>query len=249
MQKEMSAINREQWNHERYQAWINRFGSIEQEAKRIMDDPKKRIKILADYIGDVRGKRVLNLLGSNGTKAISISLMGAKEVKVVDIAPENARFGMDLARACNVEINYIVSDVMDLKVEELGEFDLIFIEMGVLHYIYNIEELFKIVNKLLRKGGRFVLREYHPVLWKLLKEVDGQYIASGNYFEQDVVGEEMKLRRWILGEVITSIVNAGLTIKALHEESGEIQRWIFKDLPEGIEDRIPGIYAVIATKE
>ncbi|MDQ0059134.1 glycoside hydrolase family 9 protein [Paenibacillus harenae] len=85
-------------NQERYQAWLDRFGSIEQEAKRIMDDPKKRIKIPADYIGNVRGKRVLNLLGSNGTKAISIALMGAKEVKVVDIAPENARFGMDLAR-------------------------------------------------------------------------------------------------------------------------------------------------------
>ena len=245
----MSSINREIWNQDRYQAWLDRFGSIEQEAKRIMDDPRKRIKILADYTGEVKGKRVLNLLGSNGTKAISIALMGASEVTVVDIAPENARFGMDLAKACNVEITYIVSDVMDVKVEELGQFDLIFIEMGVLHYIYNIEELFRIVNSLLCNGGRFVLREYHPVIWKLLKAVDGQYIASGNYFEQEVIGDDMKLRRWTLGEVITSIVNAKLTINALYEESGEIQRWIFKDFPKGTEDRIPGIYAVTATKE
>jgi hypothetical protein len=58
------------------------------------------------------------------------------------------------------------------------------------------------------KGGRFVLREYHQVIWKLLKQVEGQFIANGNYFEQDV--------------------------------TGEIQRWIFKDLSEGVEDRIPG---------
>jgi 2-polyprenyl-3-methyl-5-hydroxy-6-metoxy-1,4-benzoquinol methylase len=249
MQEEMSAANRESWNQDRYQIWLDRFGSVEQEAARIMNDPRKRIKILADYIGEVRGKRVINLLGSNGTKAISLALMGAKEVKVVDIASENARFGYDLARACNVEIEYIISDVMDIKPKKVGEFDIVFIEMGVLHYIYNIEELFKLVNSLLRNGGKFILRDYHPVIWKLLERENGQFIASGNYFERDVTGAEMKLRRWTLGEVVTSIVSAGLTIKALHEESGEIQRWIFNDMPEGIEDRIPGIYAVIANKE
>lgn len=58
----------------------------------------------------------------------------------------------------------------------------------------------------------------------------------------------MKVRRWTLGEVVTSLVKAGLTVKALHEESGSIQRWVFKEMPVGTEDRIPGIYAVIATK-
>lgn len=248
MQKEMSSVNRISWNKDRYQIWLNRFGSVEQEAKRILNDPRKRLKILADYLGEVKDKRVINLLGSNGTKAISLALMGAKEVKVVDIADENARFGYDLASACNVEIDYIVTDVMELVPEEIGVFDIVFIEMGVLHYIYDIEKLFLIANRLLCTGGKFVLREYHPVIWKLLKPENGQYVASGNYFEQSIDGEEMKTRRWTLGEVVTSIVKAGLTVNALHEESGDIQRWIFKDMPEGTEDRIPGIYAVIASK-
>jgi 2-polyprenyl-3-methyl-5-hydroxy-6-metoxy-1,4-benzoquinol methylase len=248
MQKEMSNINRNSWNKDRYQIWLDRFGSVEQEAQRILKDPRKRIKILADYLGNVKDKRVINLLGSNGTKAVSVAVMGAKEVKVVDIAEENARFGYDLASACNVKIDYIVTDIMELDTEEIGEFDIVFIEMGVLHYIYDIEKLFLIANRLLCTGGKFVLREYHPIIWKLLKPENGQFVASGNYFEQSIIGEEMKLRRWTLGEVITSIVNAGLTVKALHEESGDIQRWIFKDMPEGTEDRIPGIYAVIATK-
>jgi 2-polyprenyl-3-methyl-5-hydroxy-6-metoxy-1,4-benzoquinol methylase len=248
MQNEMSSINRISWNKERYQVWLDRFGSVEQEAQRIMSDPKKRLKVLADYLGEVKDKRVINLLGSNGTKAVSVALLGAKEVKVVDIADENAKFGYDLAHACNVKIDYIIQDVMELVPEELGEFDTVFIEMGVLHYIYDIQKLFSIVNRLLSKGGRFVLREYHPVIWKLLKPQDGVYVATGNYFDQSVVGEEMKLRRWTLGEVITSIVSAGFTVNALYEESGEIQRWIFKDMPEGTEDKIPGIYAVIASK-
>ncbi|MDQ8736357.1 class I SAM-dependent methyltransferase [Paenibacillus sp. LHD-38] len=248
MQKEMSSINRNSWNKDRYQIWLNRFGSIEQEAQRILNDPRKRLKVLADYLGEVMNKRIINLLGSNGTKAVSVALMGAKEVKVVDIANENAKFGYDLANACNVEIEYIVQDVMELDTEQLGEFDIVFLEMGVLHYIYDIEKLFTIVNRLLSKGGRFVLREYHPVIWKLLKAENGQFVASGNYFDQSVDGEEMKLRRWTLGEVITSLVKAGLTVEALHEESGSIQRWVFNEMPEGTEDRIPGIYAVIATK-
>ncbi|MDQ8737008.1 class I SAM-dependent methyltransferase [Paenibacillus sp. LHD-38] len=248
MQKEMSGINRNSWNKDRYQAWLNKFGSIEQEAQRIISDPRKRLKILADYLGDIREKRVINLLGSNGTKAISVALMGAKEVMVVDIAEENARFGYDLAGACNVKIDYIVTDIMDLAPEELGEFDIVFFEMGVLHYIYDINKLFEIAYRLLSKGGRFVLREYHPVIWKLLKPENGRYVASGNYFDQSVIGEEMKVRRWNLGEVVTAIINAGFTIKALHEESGQIKQWVFKDMPEGTEDKVPGIYAVIASK-
>jgi hypothetical protein len=35
----------------------------------------------------------------------------------------------------------------------------------------------------------------------------------------------------------------------LQEESGPIQRWVFPpDAPEGIDDRIPGIYTLVADR-
>lgn len=43
------------------------------------------------------GKRVVNLLGSNGTKAVAMALLGAAHVTVIDVSPGNAAWGGALA--------------------------------------------------------------------------------------------------------------------------------------------------------
>lgn len=40
---------------------------------------------------------MVNLLGSNGTKAVAMALMGAERVTVIDVSPGNAAWGSALA--------------------------------------------------------------------------------------------------------------------------------------------------------
>ena len=59
--------------------------------------------------------------------------------------------------------------------------------------------------------------------------------------------KKVTIRRWTLGEIVTAISNAGFRINYLEEEAGV--RWAFPaDSPEGIENKMPGLYTLIATK-
>ncbi|MEH6890574.1 hypothetical protein V7024_12785 [Bacillus sp. JJ864] len=99
---------------------------------------------------------------------------------------------------------------------------------------------------------------------KLLQVEDNKVIASGDYFQKDVIEVDVAynmllseaerialpknmIRRWTLGEIVTSISQAGLHIKELTEECGAKQKWVFPPhAPKGTEDRIPGLYTLIA---
>ena len=51
----------------------------------------------------------------------------------------------------------------------------------------------------------------------------------------------------MLGEVVTAISKVGFRINSLEEEAQV--RWAFPlNSPEGIENKLPGLYTLIATK-
>ena len=109
-----------------------------------MSDPSSKLGTLSKYLTNVNNKKIANLLGSNGTKAVSLALMGAN-VSVVDFSFENSRYALDLARECDVKINYIVSDVLKMPEEELsGDYDIVFCELGILHYFTDLNPFLKL---------------------------------------------------------------------------------------------------------
>jgi hypothetical protein len=82
------------------------------------------------------GKRVVNLLGSNGTRAVALALLGAARVAVVDVSPGNAAWGAALAGAAGVGgvVEYVVGDALELTpVQEAaaGAADVALAELGV----------------------------------------------------------------------------------------------------------------------
>lgn len=214
------------------------------------------------YIDDVRGKRIINLMGSKGSKAVALSLLGAK-VTVVDISESNAKYARELAAAAKTHIEYIVSDVLHIQ-KTIGSFDVVLLELGVLHYFIDLKPLFTIISQLLKQGGTFILRDYHPLYTKLVQIENNEVVASGNYFHEDVIEVDVAysmllseaernslpknmIRRWTLGEIVTKIAQSGLRIEELTEECGPKQKWVFPPhAPNGIEDRIPGLYTLIA---
>ncbi len=261
-QQQMSEKNKTSWSQYAYEAWERRHGTPKQFAEKLIENPEKSIQYYLDEIGNVKGKRILNLLGSKGNKAVCFALLGA-DVTVVDISSENQRYALELAEAAGVSISYLVSDVLELDDYTLSTYDVIILEMGVLHYFLSLQPLFREVAKLMDDTSVFIVRDYHPVVSKMMNFENGVTTVEGNYFNDECVEidvayarllpekqqqhlEKNLIRRWTISEAINALVAAGLNVRKMNEDKG-IQ-WAFPvDAPKGIEDRVPGTYAIIST--
>ncbi|MDW7613640.1 class I SAM-dependent methyltransferase [Peribacillus simplex] len=234
-QKGFTAENEQAWNQNNYLALVNRYGNPAELASKIKQNPKWRLHPFYKYMGDISGKKITHLMGSNGVKAVAMAILGAT-VKVVDFSQENATFANELANGSDVSIEYIVSDVLSLPSEhESGNQDLILMELGVLHYLIDLQPLFEKIKSMLKPGGRFVLHEFHPISTKLITSNGKKHKITGNYFAPAIEYTEVAFskhmpdeekgslsrvvqRKWTIGELITSIGQSGLVIKVLEEE-------------------------------
>lgn len=236
-QKQLSTINEKSWNTAAYEAWTNRHGAPEDYAKKIMEDPMREVDHYLPYIQSPKGKHIINLLGSKGNKAVALALLGS-DVTVVDISASNAKYANELAAAADVSIHYIVSDVLDVNLSK--SFDIVLLELGVLHYFLDLKPLFKKISQLLKPGGILILRDYHPIYTKLLGVDHPSFRASGNYFDEELIEDDVAysillteaqkeslpkttIRRWTLGEIITTLAEEHFKIEKLIEEQGPHQ--------------------------
>lgn len=262
-QQQLSTANKKGWSAAAYEAWTNRYGTPQEYAKKLMQNPAREVAYYLPYIQNLQGKRIINLLGSKGNKAVAFALLGA-DVTVVDISESNAKYATELADAAGVSIEYIVSDVLEITPSQ--SFDVVLLELGVLHYFLDLKPLFQLISGLLKNGGTFILRDYHPLYTKLLATDDPKFKANGDYFFEEIIEDTVAysslldktkqetlpktlIRRWTLGEIITEVAGANLHIEKFTEEHGPHQRWVFpSSAPDRIEERIPGLYTLIATK-
>ncbi|MGM9927065.1 MAG: class I SAM-dependent methyltransferase [Bacillus sp. (in: firmicutes)] len=234
-QREYTEHNEQAWNQNNYQALLARYGEPEVIAAKIKRNPAWRLHPFHKYMRELEGKKVLHLLGSNGVKGTALALLGA-DVTVVDFSQENATFALEVAKAADVPLNYIVSDVFSLPVDEMaGQYDYVLMELGVLHYFITLEPLMEQINKLLSPQGVYILHEFHPISTKLITSSGKKHKVTGNYFNPewtyntvafskhmpDGVQEELLetvQRKWTIGELITSVARAGLLVDTLEEE-------------------------------
>ena len=254
MQKEMNVNNQAAWDQSPYEAWQRRYGTPIAAAEKLMRNPSAVLSSFEPYISPLSGKKVINLLGSHGSKSVAMALLGA-EATVVDFAMGNARYAEELAAAAGVSIRYIVSDVLELPEAELTQdYDLVLMEFGILHYFMDLRPLMHIVSRLLGEGGRLVLQDFHPVSTKLISskgttQTIRKHRVDGDYFDESVEEVDVpylkflplqhqadlkktQLRRWTLGEIVTSVAAEGLFIEMLKEEPNQSSELFDQGIPK-----------------
>ncbi|WP_411679248.1 class I SAM-dependent methyltransferase [Clostridium thailandense] len=283
MQEEHTRINEMAWNQMAYEAWGYRFGPPSEASKKIKSDPISKLGLLSKYFLNIdktspttevdtcqgyqdfhqalKNKKIVNLLGSHGSKAIALALMGA-DVTVIDFSYENSRYALDLARECDVSINYIVSDVLNIPKEEFtGDYDIVFCELGILHYFTDLNPFFDVAAKLLHQDGIFLVEDFHPISTKLITTKGKKHKVVGDYFSIDIEETEVAymkfvpgmeklteqekssfqkahLRKWTLGEIVTAIANNGFYIQTLEESES----------PKPEDKGIPKLFTIKAKK-
>lgn len=244
--------NRAAWSARAYQASCDAHGSPSAEAEKLKLDPKRKLRRLNPYIGEVEGLKVGNPLGSSGRVGVALALLGAK-VTVFDISPQNRQFATELADAAGVEMEYLVGDFIEVAAQhEPACFDLLVMELGILHYFSDLKAYVRSLFHLLKPGGRIVMNEFHPIMKKSLSVREGEVVFSGDYFRSEVeetpvayqthLKEDSEgiphclVRYWTLGEVVSAFAAGGLQIKQLVES------------PSWMHDQLPGLFTLVTEK-
>ena len=190
-------------------------------------------------LGSVDGLRILHLQCHFGRDTLTLAQRGAEVVGLDFSAPAIAA-----ARSLAEELGlsgtsrFVEGDLYDAceLIREPASFDRVFVTWGALCWLPDIAEWAKIVAHFLKPGGSLYLAEGHPAALVFDDSVaypDGRpgwlipYFASEalrfedpqDYADPDAQLSNSVTYEWMhpIAEVITAIIDAGLTLNWFHE--------------------------------
>jgi ubiquinone/menaquinone biosynthesis C-methylase UbiE len=154
--------------------------------------------------------------------------MGAQVVGV-DLSDKAIEAANDLANELNIPATFICCNIYDLPAHLNQQFDIVFTSYGTVTWLPDLDKWAGVVNQFLKPSGRFVFAEFHPVVWMFdgdFEKVGYNYFNSGPIIEMEVgtyadrdAPIEMESVGWnhSMMEVVNSLLNQGLQLKALNE--------------------------------
>lgn len=263
-------VNRRNWDE---RARVH-AGSPEYDLQRFREDPGHLSDVVRydlPRLGDIAGQRVVHLQCHIGTDTLSLARLGA-QVTGLDLSGESLQVARDLAAG---HVEYVQADVYRAREVLVGEFDLVYTGIGALCWLPDVNRWAQVVASLLRPGGRLFIREGHPVLWSMDYDTPGELSITYPYFttaepiietvetsyagaDQTIVNATTHSWNHGLGEIVTALVDSGMTLTALEEHrsvpwnpfpagmmrQGELGEFFLIDHPE----RVPMTYTLQAIK-
>jgi SAM-dependent methyltransferase len=195
--------------------------------------------IEAAELGPISGGRVCHLQCHIGDNSFSLAQLGASEVVGVDFSSRSievatmraARLGLsDRVRFVHVSVNEAAA--------ALGStFDGVYTSWGALTWLPDIASWAATVHGLLKSQGWFYVADTHPyamaVRWPSFPYGGATAVYSdsqGDYTDPDAKFEHPESWSWNhgLGEIVTALIDAGMTIQWLHEH--QVVAWHLSDL-------------------
>ena len=206
--------------------------------RRFVEDPtflSDVVRFDLPLLGEVTGLDGVHLQCHIGTDTVSLVRLGA-HMTGLDFSAASLAEARKLAEAIDADVAFVEAELYDaVEVLGRGRFDLVYTGIGALCWLPDIRRWGALVADLLRPGGRLFIREGHPVLWALEDPRDDQLLVlehayferseptewdeGGTYVETDAVFTQTRSLEWNhgLGEIVTALLDAGLTITSLVE--------------------------------
>ena len=222
-----------------------------------------------EELGEVRGRSVLHLQCHFGLDTLSWARLGA-QVTGVDFSSQAIALARRLSQECQIPARFIESNLYDLPDILDERFDIVYTSYGVLTWLPDLPGWAQIVAHFLKPGGVFYIAEFHPTAMLFDETADALRLKYPYFSEQPVVCEvqgsyadrqaEVKQPvsyEWVypLGQVVTSLISAGLQLEFLHEfpftvyqalpflEQGADGYW---HLPGNDADKLPLMFSIKA---
>jgi len=209
-----------------------------------------------EEVGAVEGKSLLHLQCHFGMDTLSWAREGARVIGV-DFSERGIVVARRLAEELALEASFVHSNLYDLRSNLDGKFDVVYTSRGVLNWLPDLNGWADVVAHFVRPGGIFYITEVHPFALVFDDEVEEPvlrlrypYWTTEKPIKFDNVGSYADRSAPVivpfeydwshgLGEVVTAISSAGLTVEFLHEF--DFTEWPMPPLVEreGDEWRMP----------
>ena len=232
------------------------------------------LEVLWKHLPDtgIRGRSLLHLQCHIGTDTLSWARLGAAEVHGLDLSPTALHHARRIATADGRSITWVEGDVRVASTLIHRCFEVIVTSVGTIVWLPELTEWAHSIYDLLEPGGLFLIRDDHPLVAALDEDrpwrIANNYLAGGGvrtYHDDSTYTDDSAGRirhvtnhQWHhdIAEVITALVNANLTIRAV----SELPYIDWPALPglqpcaQGWQSpphapRIPLTYAILARKE
>ncbi|WP_235297923.1 class I SAM-dependent methyltransferase [Portibacter marinus] len=223
--------------------------------------------IETELIGLVKGKSILHLQCHFGQDSLSLQRMGA-QVTGVDFSEQAILRAREVNEKLGLSAQFVCCDLYELSRFLDQEFDLVFTSYGTIGWLPDIHEWARLVSKFTRQGGRFILVEFHPLVWMFdddLKYIKYSYfnrepiveVENGSYADTTADIESTSIT-WnhSMSSVIDALLQEGFSLQTLKEYDYS-PYYCFANMIEfesgkyrikHLEDKIPLVYALSALK-
>lgn len=114
-----------------------------------------------EWIGDVRGKKVLALAAGGGHQGPILAAAGA-EVTVVDFSEKQLDIDRQIASRHNLSVDLLQADMANLGDMESNQFDLVINPCSV-NFVSDVRAVWQHVARVMRVGGALVAGMIQPV--------------------------------------------------------------------------------------
>ncbi len=135
---------------------------------------------------EVKGKRLLHLQCHFGQDSMCWARMGA-QVTGVDMSPKSLELARNLNAELDLGVNFVESNVLELKDHLEGEYDIVFTSYGTYGWLPDLNQWASVISHFLKPGGIFYIADFHPVLYMYdfpSQQLLYNYFNSGNPYEE-----------------------------------------------------------------
>ena len=200
-----------------------------------------------DLLGDVSGLDACVLGSGDNLVVFALAGMGAK-VTSVDISQVQLDTATARVEELGLDVSFLRADVTDLGALEDESFDLVYTGGHVAVWVSDLEKYYSEACRVLRRGGVFMVSEYHPFrrIWRETccgeaadgatpgpLEVKRPYFDRGPHEydrSENVPGTPAGSLpsyefHWTVSDYVSALMKAGCELLAMDEFGDGLQRW------------------------
>lgn len=238
-----------------------------------------------ELLGTIAGLSLVHLQCNAGQDTLSLARLGAI-VTGVDISDEAILFAQTLSQQSGIAAAFERSDLFDwfeVVIDRAAQFDIAFASYGAICWISDLNLWAQGIAAILKPGGRLVVVDFHPVAMLFDQDWSHRfpYFADGAITWEEGISDYVAASgtglaidyqtgienfrnphrshefQWGMAEIITAILNAGLTLKTFKEYPYSNGCKLFERMHETADRRtfppddipnLPLMYGIVAQK-
>jgi len=213
--------------------------------------------------------RAIHLQCAGGTDTLSLWRQGAAEVVGIDISQRMIDVAARKTAALGAPASWHCCDVLETSRDLDGTADLVYTGKGAIPWMMDLAAWAAVAARLLKPDGRLYIFEGHPLdfVWDEQASTYQFDRRHGDYFIDSVVTDRswpiwsspiqnhpqkehlhVHERQWTLGQIINSLIAAGLNVERFEEHSEPF--WDqFKSIPHDLLRRLPHSFSLLMRKD